>query len=115
MNLADTIAEELAAQQANRAELSRALWRMSAAEREAAFRRGDLAPAQVWEWARRAPSEVPTINGEFAFIAALTPEVAEALDIERTAASERAGDARERSGDQKRARVSGTPQGLRRC
>jgi hypothetical protein len=29
------------------------------------------------EWARRRPNEVPTINGEWAFIAASTPEVAD--------------------------------------
>lgn len=40
--------------------------------------RGELTGAQLSEWARRAPNEVPLIDGEWAFIAALTPEVAEA-------------------------------------
>jgi hypothetical protein len=77
MNLADTIMEQLAAQRASRAELSRALWAMSAAEREAAMRRGELTGTQLLEWARRRPDEVPTINGEWAFIAASTPEIAD--------------------------------------
>jgi hypothetical protein len=55
-----------------------ALWRMSAEERVAAMWRGELTGVQLCEWAQRAPHEVPLINGEFAFIAALTPEVAEA-------------------------------------
>ena len=77
MNLADTIMEQLAAQRASRAELSRALWAMSAAEREAAMRRGELTGTQLLEWARRRPEEVPTIDGEWAFIAAGTPEIAD--------------------------------------
>jgi hypothetical protein len=77
MNLTDTLMERVAAQRACPAELSRALWAMSAAEREAALWRGELSSEQLWEWARRRPDEVPTINGEWAFIAAHTPEVAE--------------------------------------
>jgi len=77
MNLADTLMEQLAAQRVSRAELSRALRAMTQAEREAAMWRGDLTSAQLWEWARGWPDEVPTINGEWAFIAAYTPEVAE--------------------------------------
>jgi hypothetical protein len=77
MNLADTVMEHLAAQRASRAELSRALWAMSAAEREAAMRRGELTGTQLLEWARRRPDEVPTINGEWAFIAASTAEIAD--------------------------------------
>lgn len=44
------------------------------------MRRGELTGAQLLEWARRAPDEVPTINGEWAFIAASTPEVAESTE-----------------------------------
>ena len=77
MTLADTIIKQLAVQRASRAELSRALWAMTAAEREAAMRRGELTGTQLLEWARRAPGEVPTINGEWAFIAASTPELAD--------------------------------------
>jgi hypothetical protein len=78
MSLADTIMQQLAAERASRYELSRSLWSMSPAEREAAMWRGELTPAQLMEWARRAPWEVPTINGEWAFIAASTPEIADA-------------------------------------
>ena len=77
MSFADTIMQQLAAERASRYELSRALWAMSAAEREAAMWRGELTPAQLMEWARCAPWEVPTINGEWAFIAASTPELAD--------------------------------------
>jgi hypothetical protein len=77
-NLANAMMERLAAHNASRAEHSRLLWRMSAAERKAAMWRGELTGAQLIEWARRAPDEVPLIDGEFAFIAAQTPEVAEA-------------------------------------
>jgi hypothetical protein len=76
-DLAEQTMEQLAAQRASRVELSRALWAMSPGEREAAMRRGALTPAQLLEWARRAPDEVPTINGEWAFIAINTPEVAD--------------------------------------
>jgi hypothetical protein len=56
---------------------SEALWRMSREERQAAMWRGELTWEQLWEWAAKAPTEVPLINDEFAFIAARTPEVAE--------------------------------------
>ena len=83
MNLADTIMKQLAAERASKAELSRALWAMSPGEREAAMRRGELTGAQLLEWARRAPDEVPTINGEWAFIATSTPEIADHADTEK--------------------------------
>lgn len=51
---------------------------MSAAEREAAMWRGELTWGQLYEWAKRAPREVPLINDESAFIAMLTPEYTEA-------------------------------------
>jgi len=54
------------------------LWKMSAEERVAAMWRGELTWGQLFEWARVAKHEVPLIDGEFAFIAAYTPEVAEA-------------------------------------
>ncbi len=77
MNLDDIIMRQLAVARASKTELSRALWAMTPAEREAAMRRGALTGSQLLEWARRAPDEVPTINGEWAFIAASTPEVAD--------------------------------------
>jgi hypothetical protein len=76
-NLADKMMEQLLAHDASRAEQRRALWAMSPAEREAAIWRGELAGTQLWEWARRCPDEVPQINGEWAFIALQTPEIAE--------------------------------------
>ena len=76
-NLADTMIEQLLAHKASRAEQRRALWAVSPAEREAAMWRGELTNAQLWEWARRRPEEIPQINGEWAFIALQTPEIAE--------------------------------------
>lgn len=61
-----------------REEQSRRLWEMSAAERVAAMYRGELSLFQCLQWASRRPREVPLINGEFAFIAIRTPEVADA-------------------------------------
>jgi hypothetical protein len=77
MNLADTIMQQLAVERASRAELSRALWAMSPGEREAAMRRGELTGSQLLEWVQWRPHEVPTINGEWAFIATSTPEIAD--------------------------------------
>lgn len=63
-----------------REEAMRHLWEMTPAEREAAMWRGDLSFDQCCAWAQRAPHEVPLINGEFAFIAVQTPEIAELDD-----------------------------------
>jgi hypothetical protein len=76
-NTAEQMMRELAAHKASRAEGSRALWRMSPAQRVAAMKNGELSVSQLYEWAKRAPHEVPLINGEFAFIATTTPEVAD--------------------------------------
>ena len=70
------VADALAAVQ-TRDEAMRFLWEMTPAEREAAMWRGELTLDQCGAWARRAPHEVPLINGEFAFIAVFTPEIAE--------------------------------------
>lgn len=72
--------ERLAAQRASRHERSQALWKMTAERRRAAMWRGELTWGQLFEWAKLAPHEVPLIDGEFAFIAAYTPEVAEASE-----------------------------------
>jgi hypothetical protein len=72
-----------AAERAHRRALSEALWAMTPAERQAAMWAGELTHDQLWEWCKRAPGEVPLIHNEFAFIAAFTPEVAEAGEIER--------------------------------
>lgn len=76
---APLLAQTLAAIKTREDEL-RHLWSMTPAEREAAMWRGDLSWTQLFAWAQRAPDEVPLINGEFAFIAAKTPEAAEADD-----------------------------------
>ena len=54
-----------------------AFWRLSPAERIALMRAGELTLKECCQWAARAPREVPIVNGEFAFIAAFTPEVRE--------------------------------------
>ncbi len=50
---------------------------MSAAERVAAMHRGELTLDQLAAWTRARPDECPTVNGEFAWIALSTPEVAD--------------------------------------
>jgi hypothetical protein len=69
--------ERLAARRASKRERSKALWEMSAEERQAAMWAGRLTWGQLFEWTKLAPHEVPLIDGEFAFIAIHTPEVAE--------------------------------------
>ncbi len=76
---APLMAETLAAIK-TREDGMRFLWSMTAAEREAAMWRGELTWGQLSAWARRAPHEVPLVNGEFAFIALFTPEAAESDD-----------------------------------
>jgi len=58
-------------------QLSRAFWAMTPDERVAAMRRGELNLAQLAEWSRQAPNEVPMLNGTWEWIAIKTPEVAE--------------------------------------
>jgi len=61
-------------------ERSKTLWSMTAEQRQEAMWSGELSAAECWEWAKLAPHEVPLIENEFAFIAAFTPEVAEAQE-----------------------------------
>jgi hypothetical protein len=77
-DMSQALMESLARQRESKREASQALWAMSADQRVAAMRRGELTRNQLYEWARNAPKEVPLLNGEFEFIAALTPEVTEA-------------------------------------
>jgi hypothetical protein len=77
-DMREDMLKRLAKQRASKQEGSNALWKMSAEERVAAMRRGELSWNQLYEWASRAGYEVPLLNGEFEFIAAFTPEVAEA-------------------------------------
>jgi hypothetical protein len=80
MDMTEQMMERLAAQRASRRERSKALWEMSAEEREAAMWSGELTWGQLFEWSKRAPQEIPLIDGEWAFIALYTPEVAETHD-----------------------------------
>jgi hypothetical protein len=50
---------------------------LSPAERAAAMYRGDLTLHQCLAWAARYPEEVPTLNGEWWFIAIRTPDIAD--------------------------------------
>jgi len=51
--------------------------RASPEERAAAMYAGELTQRQCFEWARQEPHTVPLLEGEFWFIAVLTPEVCE--------------------------------------
>jgi hypothetical protein len=55
-------------------ERRQAFWRLSAHERVALMRAGELTIAECCRWAARAPHEVPIVNGEFEFIAAFTTD-----------------------------------------
>jgi hypothetical protein len=76
-DMREDMLQSLAKQRASRQERSNALWKMSAGERVAAMRRGELTWGQLYEWASRAGHEIPILNGEYEFIAALTPEAAD--------------------------------------
>ena len=54
-----------------------ALDRMSAQERRAAARRGELTLTEACKWAARYPHEVELVDGEYWFIAQRTPEATE--------------------------------------
>jgi hypothetical protein len=62
------------------------LWAMTPSERIAAMRAGELSYAQLCEWSARRPDEVPRLQtgssfaGEFEWLAAFIPELAEADD-----------------------------------
>ena len=66
------------AREARRQEALEALWRMSADERVAAMRRGELSLDQLCAWSRRRPHEVPKIGGEFEWIVVATVDYIEA-------------------------------------
>ena len=53
------------------------LWAMTPDERVRAMHAGELSLRLCLRWASRRPSEVPLVNGEFAFVALYTPEVAD--------------------------------------
>lgn len=79
-NMADQLMRGLAAYHASRRERMEALWRMRPEQRQAEMWAGKLTWDQLYEWAARAPHEVPLVDGEFAFIALLTPEGAQDKD-----------------------------------
>src|SRR5581483_11544542 len=54
------------------------LWQMSAGERVSAMYNGELTYEQCLAWAARCPNEVPTLDGEWWFIAITMPEICEA-------------------------------------
>lgn len=53
----------------------RGVWEMTVAQRIDAMRRGELTMEQCSAWAARYPEQVPLLEGEFEYIARLTPEV----------------------------------------
>jgi hypothetical protein len=53
------------------------LWRMTAAQRVNAMRKGELSLEQCAAWAARYPEQMPLLNGEFEYLAAFKPEVRE--------------------------------------
>jgi len=73
----DTFTDHLlAAERARNARLRR-LWQMSAEQRIAAMRRGELTREQLAAWSARHPEQVPLLNGEWEWIAAKMPEACE--------------------------------------
>jgi hypothetical protein len=67
----------LGADPSTRRERRGTLRRLGRDGRLAAYRRGEFDLDTCCLWAAGYPSEVPLLNGEFEFIARLTPEVCE--------------------------------------
>jgi hypothetical protein len=59
-----------------------AMWQMSPQERSTAAHRGEFSLGEMCRWAARCPCEVEIVNGEFFFLAALEPELAETRDAD---------------------------------
>jgi hypothetical protein len=70
-------ANEADAERERLEEQLRRLWAMSPSQRVAAMRRGELNMRQCCAWSARHPEQIPLLEGEFEFLAAYTPEVAE--------------------------------------
>ena len=51
-----------------------AMWAMRREERIAAAKRGEFTLGEMLQWAARRPHEVPIVDGEFFFIAALSAD-----------------------------------------
>ena len=62
-------------------ERRQALWAMTPAQRVAAMYAGELRLSDCLAWAARYPEQIPTLNGEWWFIAIRTPDVADLDDI----------------------------------
>ena len=73
----ETYPEYLARLERARRGRLRSLWQMSAEQRIAAMRRGELTLEQLAAWSGRHPDQVPRLNDEFEWIAIKTPEVCE--------------------------------------
>jgi hypothetical protein len=71
------IAGQIITQRRARQERLRSLWELTASERVAAMRRGELTLEQCAAWAARYPEQVPLLNGEFEYLTAFTPEALE--------------------------------------
>jgi len=72
-----TLTEHLARLERARQGRLRSLWQMTAEQRIAAMRRGELTREQLAAWSARHPEQVPMLNGEFEWIAIRMPEVCE--------------------------------------
>jgi hypothetical protein len=72
-----TFAAQLEADRRARDAHLRRIWQMTAEQRIAAMHRGELTLRQLAAWSAKHPEQVPTLNGEFDWIAINTPEVCE--------------------------------------
>jgi hypothetical protein len=73
----ETCWESLERAQRARAGRLRSLWQMTPEQRVAAMRRGDLTYEQLAAWSARHPEQVPTVHGEFEWLAAKLAEFCE--------------------------------------
>jgi hypothetical protein len=73
----ETCWESLQRAERARAGRLRSLWQMTPEQRVAAMRRGDLTYEQLAAWSARHPEQVPTVHGEFEWIAAKLAEFCE--------------------------------------
>jgi hypothetical protein len=72
-----TFNEQLAAAERSRHARLRRLWQMTAEQRVAAMRRGELTREELAAWSGQHPEQMPMLNGEFEWIAISTPEACE--------------------------------------
>lgn len=72
-----TTASQLPAPDPAWEDAKRRLWAMTTDQRIHAMRAGELSLRLCLHWASRRPHEVPLFNGEWEFIAAATPDVAD--------------------------------------